>query len=863
MTVIMDDDPPGTLRLEGQVIDSDESPVPNVVVVLSSNPPRSVESQEDGSFFFADLVGRRYELIARSQRGVAGPVATRLTADSEPVVLRLEEASAVRVTVIDAKDKKPIGDATVELRRLDSQSGTTDAEGAVVIQPVVAGRYRVVAYAPGYAKEHSWLRVSSGQDSATSQIALRRGAPVNGVVLGPDGSPVPGARVLYSGASEWAQQADPRRDVATADDQGQFRFGALPAGTFRFIARAEDHAPGNSELVTLDGSTGRSDIEITMEPAAIVRGRVESRDGTPVASARIRIAVKIDGFFQSRTRQAYSADDGTFEIRGLARRELQLVALHASGSSQITDVDMRTTPHERELTLVLANTDAISGTVVDSAGEPVEGAQVSAFPDWRSGARLSRASFQLRGLAQELTDAGGGFALRGLEPGAYELRASRAGSSGRRGGLFVREPTKARTGDKDIRIVLPADGRIVGKVAFASGEAPEMFTVNLGGWGGSTPFATDDGSFEMSDVAPQSYVLTIRGPGFDVKRVNDVVVEEDETRDLGTVTVRQGRYVAGRVTRDGQPVAEARVRAGRVIFGDGSSISARFGGPPGAQNAKEATTDEQGQFRISGVGPVNVTVVSEHQDFGRSQAVLIPASPEPVDGLELALLDVGALQGKITQGGVSAAKVTVSVQSRSSYGAQFGVSTGDDGTFRFDRLAPGDYKLSALVGTPFSGMKFYSEDVQVAANQTVEQDLGLQDGTVTLIVNTRPKNADKLNFAFLRLASGKLEVTTANQLERTIAALSGTSFSSLAFSFGGQPAKLKDIPPGEYTVCATPYPNELERQGFGAYIERQGDNMRVFCQFLAMPASPEEQQLTLEVEVPEFVPDPDSDASAF
>src|SRR5579863_9528484 len=46
--VLVDDDPRGTLRLEGQVVDADEHPVGGATVVLSSNPPRSAATQADG-----------------------------------------------------------------------------------------------------------------------------------------------------------------------------------------------------------------------------------------------------------------------------------------------------------------------------------------------------------------------------------------------------------------------------------------------------------------------------------------------------------------------------------------------------------------------------------------------------------------------------------------------------------------------------------------------------------------------------------------------------------------------------------------------------------------------------------------------
>src|SRR5262245_3736972 len=64
--ILVDDDPKGTQRLEGQVIDDKDQPVGGATVVLSSNPPRSVLTEDDGSFAFDNLVGRPYQIAARA-----------------------------------------------------------------------------------------------------------------------------------------------------------------------------------------------------------------------------------------------------------------------------------------------------------------------------------------------------------------------------------------------------------------------------------------------------------------------------------------------------------------------------------------------------------------------------------------------------------------------------------------------------------------------------------------------------------------------------------------------------------------------------------------------------------------------------
>src|SRR4051812_46570259 len=97
--VVVDDDPTGALRLEGQVIDTDDQPVSGAKVTISSRPVRTAVSEADGSFAFDALVGRTYTLVARAPHGVAGPITARLTEKSPPVIMKLRPAATLTVTV--------------------------------------------------------------------------------------------------------------------------------------------------------------------------------------------------------------------------------------------------------------------------------------------------------------------------------------------------------------------------------------------------------------------------------------------------------------------------------------------------------------------------------------------------------------------------------------------------------------------------------------------------------------------------------------------------------------------------------------------------------------------------------------------
>ena len=75
---LIDDDPRGELRLEGQVIDENDAPVGGVTVVLGSNPPRTMTSEADGGFAFDALVGRPYTWSRAQGKSRAGDGAADL-----------------------------------------------------------------------------------------------------------------------------------------------------------------------------------------------------------------------------------------------------------------------------------------------------------------------------------------------------------------------------------------------------------------------------------------------------------------------------------------------------------------------------------------------------------------------------------------------------------------------------------------------------------------------------------------------------------------------------------------------------------------------------------------------------------------
>ncbi len=857
LPVLADDDPVGTLRLEGQVVGEGDRPVAGATVVLVANPPRSITTQADGSFVFEHLVGRSYTLLARASAGVAGPVTARLTEKTEPIVLHLRAGATVAVTVVGS-DGKPVDAATVELRGDDLQTDTTRA-GIATFKPVVPGPYDIVAYAPGSAKTYKRVRVS-GQLAV--KLALANGAAVSGRVVDADGNPVEGARVLNVAASDFRSPADPRLDAITTDAKGGFRFAALPAGSVRFLATHPDHASGTSAMVTLDGVTEKRDVVVTLAPGVVVRGKVVDIAGGPIEGARVRIGPSGrggrgggGGFGGGRqpARQAYSDASGGFSIRGLPREPLVASATHEKGGSSGVDVDASKGDVDK-VVITLDLTASIAGEVVDLDGNPVEGAQVLASPRMDGGGGGFNGGMRGGGRNVEITDAGGRFKLTGLAEGNYRLRASRSGDArgfgggrGRRGGDGV----DAKTGDDQVKIVLPGEGGVKGKVAFTDGHAPTAITVTLG------PIQDSfmSGDFEITGVPPGNYNLQIRGPSFDSKGI-DVTVESNKTADVGAISVTQGRQLAGIVVSGSQPVAGATVYAGRQVIGGGSTNDAPMGNLAGTfgGSTKTDTTGPDGSFSLAGFGDGNLTIVADLSPMGRSKAVLVPEGSLTATQLVIELLPYGSISGLLMQGNQPAAGLPVTAQSTTTPGALNVVAAGPDGAFSFDRLAPDTYKVSATIGSPRRGLQFYSQQVDVPPGANVTVNLTVNQGQVELDL-TAVATGSQVGMGVAYISSVPIAATTAQALSLSLAA-AGPGTSQMSIIRAGAPAVFSDVMPGTYSACVVALPLQVQGMGAISYAERHGGTLPSVCQPVTVASSPAVQSVSVTVQIPPYIADP-------
>lgn len=863
--VIADPDPVGALRLEGLVLDENDQPVARAVVALAARPRRIAISEPDGSFAFDHLVAGSYTLVARLGAATAGPVTARLSATSDPVVLRLAPSAVLAITVINAMNRAPIAGATVELRSLELRTERTDDHGRARITGVAAGGHELAAWAPGFARSFTTVRAPAGSTAdgvvATATIALRRGAAVTGTVRDEAGHPVPDARVWYVATSEWSLRADPEHDAALTDTGGRFRFDAIAAGTVRFVAQTAETAPGSSAPITLDGEHARDGVEIVVAPGASIAGRVVDRDGAPVPNAVIHVddaRRNADGI----RRQATAGTDGRFAMRGLARRLVRVRAETATAASRSLEVDLSASAAVGDLVITLALDGAISGIVVDSRGSPVADVPVTAIAMGRGGASQGGRGGGGAGPGgggpggggpgggpgggggfggpgggggfggggpgapsqrSAITDASGRFLIQGLGPGAHLLRAGRARPAFGRG----TDDVIAQAGDTAVRIVLVGGGRVTGRVAQVDGSPVSIFSVGTGPRN-TTSFMTGDGRFTLGDVPAGQTQLRVSGPSFEPLTV-PVAVVADQLADVGTITVVRGRRITGRVVdRSSTAIPNATVVAGRRLTGTGGSLAtgddlrASFDGA-----TRTTTSDENGEFVLSGVGNQDLAIAAELTDQGRSPAVRIPGQLDD-SRVDLVIQPFGAIEGTVSYHDAPADAASVIATAQNVPSSRFSVVTGPDGAFRFDRLAPDRYLVQASASRGrFLGVGGTSHLVDVTARGTARVPLAIPAGAkvrVSVVVATGAQP-----ITVVRAAHGTLRAATAGELATEIAGL-GEVWSAVAPMRPGGPAVLDDVPPGLLSVCAIALPAEITNPAdAGAYQARAGDGLPVTC----------------------------------
>jgi len=381
-------------RLTGRVLDVDGRPVEDAVVLaVDVGNARTAADSDAASRRAPCRRGGRYELVDLAD----GPVRLSVMRDGDvPYVwgdaspaslsaldLVIPRRAELSGTAVDATSDGPIAGAIVRAWiGCHDVSATSDAAGAwrISYTPPAAASDDENLEVRVARKGFVLLATDSGagglRDRRDLRLKMAPAASVHGRVTGPAG-PLAGVRVVA-----WADSTDAaeRRVDATTDADGRYVVPAIAPGKASVFAQpiAIDIENARRDLVLAAGDDATIDFVLTKRDAspAVVRGRVESDDGSPIDGATVEL-VSAESSGPDDVTWTSSAADGTFEFPPLpSAARAQLVAsaptFRAKTASWTTIGALATAT-----TIRLARGVRVTGRATSKDGRPLAGARVA------------------------------------------------------------------------------------------------------------------------------------------------------------------------------------------------------------------------------------------------------------------------------------------------------------------------------------------------------------------------------------------------------------------------------------------------------------------------------------------------------
>ena len=377
--------------------------------------------------------------------------------------------------------------------------------------------------------------------------------------------------------------------------------------------------------------TGPRDTPAQRSGSAVIRGVVvDGASGAPLRRAAVSLLVEDLDRESSRSVAATTDANGLFEFTRVPAGRVQVTASRTGyfaydnvWNGEPEEIDWQTIAEGQRVQgvrIALWKGGVIGGRVLDEFGEPAAGVEIEVLRrepgDQGGSVRTTSSAFT------PVTDDTGAFRVWGLAPGDYivgarpnRFTADAAGDDARREGYATTyyPGTASLSGARTIRV---AAGRDTAGVAFAMVAVPlARITgtvqlppetsgrfVNLGvglvapqrldGYVTRGARARDDGSFELSRLAPGTYQVTARyfgQGGAEYYGTTQIEVNGQDLEGL-VVPMRPGAVVRGRVVNElGEPVGVP------VMV----SLTAAAGGE--APSPAPTRTYSDGSFRLEGV----------------------------------------------------------------------------------------------------------------------------------------------------------------------------------------------------------------------------------------------------------------------
>jgi protocatechuate 3,4-dioxygenase beta subunit len=493
-------------------------------------------------------------------------------------------------------------------------------------------------------------------------ITLVKGVLVQGRVRDPDGRPIPGVAIAlgeegsFTGSQVRALLENFQGDGwVRSDADGQFRTHVHPLPHSLAFHKA-GHTP---RLVRGHDPRSGHALEVILDPAAEIRGRVFRRGGAGVADLQVW-AQQPGG---ARTATGHTDSDGTFRLADLVPGVYQLSVVDPSGGVQSRTVEAPSA----DMQIQLDPTGHVRGRVMDARTQaPVRSFQARAVPTRQVPGRAAAGP-------QTFDDPAGTFVIGDLPVGEVSLTVHAEGYV-----AASLEATVSVDGEAaETVFTLEPGARIRGRVTNEEGTAvPDAWVRAPGDDRVAVVQTGESGDYELQGLPPGELKLEFGKQGFRTAR-RTVSAGEGARVD---VTLSRGLALSGTVIRDGVGLAGARVSATSAVT---------------EADSGSAAADAAGKFRIEGLSSGRYTVRAQSDEGESTEAHDVDVETAGPLRLVIERPPTAVLTGRVA--GLApddAGYVWVRAEGDEGRSAQETVDA--QGEFRMDRAPAGTVRVHAL-----------------------------------------------------------------------------------------------------------------------------------------------------------------------
>lgn len=553
---------------------------------------------------------------------------------------------------------------------------------------------------------------------------------VRGVVVGPDGSALPGLRVFLIEnpaannpiALHMAmQQGVPMLPAAhtVTDARGSFALGVKKPTDKKYDVRvlADQHADGMLGPVQIKAGEWYDLGQIRLAQGLVVRGRVTIA-GTDFPAPQATVTLGSANAFEEMARASLpgreqglrvSTDaNGYYELRNAPLQGPWSLQALAPGFARVVRAPIDPSPeHVTTVDFELPRGLSIQGRIIGSSGRPVADARVQATAMQSDGSRLDSVS-----------DQNGNFEVHGMREGSQWLRITAKG-------FRLHDERDVQAGTQGLQVILEETGSARARVRDPDGRILQRYLLGLrrffphgGGQIGAVTNVPDvsvrvedlvDGAMTVTGIEPGTdqervqYVFQVQADGF-AKTLSDPF-ELTAHAPLIEITVTRGAILIGQVLDErSQPIADAEVATQGEGSMEDSPLRPLFTGlAPDKITRAKVRTDSQGNFRLERLAFAEYQLKVSHAEYCDGIVRALQLSTPNEQRLPAIVLLRGTLvRGTVAVDGTPQGQVKVVVDADPAVadagGSQLRMETvsNNDGTFVLHkRLPPGNYEIKA------------------------------------------------------------------------------------------------------------------------------------------------------------------------